>query len=230
MNDMTHPIEAVRTLVAQDLFLGEPVTCRGLTLVPLSAMATVAKTGLYALAAEAIAAGTLVIEETGGGQVPQLVVHNQGDLPVLLVEGEHLEGAMQDRVLNVSVLVAARHDTHIPVSCVEHGRWGYRGSQRFAPAPEFTQRPASRPAPRDQVATSDATGGPHARRMARLHRRGSREGYQNGDPSCSHRVVLVDQPLIRSRRHCVATGAPGGSRRTAIEGCRGGHGRPACSR
>jgi hypothetical protein len=135
---MTHPIQAVRALVGQELILGEPQACRGLTLVPLSAMTTVAKAGAYALAAEAIAAGTLAVEETGGGQVPQLVVHNQGDLPVLLVEGEHLEGAMQDRVLNVSVLVAARHDTHIPVSCVEHGRWGYRGSQGFAPAPEFT--------------------------------------------------------------------------------------------
>jgi hypothetical protein len=135
---MTHPIEAVRTLVGQELILGEPRTCRGLTLVPLTAVTADPHARTYLLAAEAIAAGTLVVEETGGGQVPQLVVRNQGDLPVLLVEGEHLEGAKQDRVLNVSVLVAARHDTRIPVSCVEHGRWGYRGSERFAPAPEFT--------------------------------------------------------------------------------------------
>ena len=30
--------------------------------------------------------------------------------------------------------------------------------------------------------------------------------------------------------HGVATSAPGGSRRTAIEGCRGGRARPGCSR
>jgi hypothetical protein len=135
---MTHPIEAVRTLVGQEISLGEPCPRRGFTLVPLFGRVETPLTHSYVLAADAIVAGTLFIEESGGGEVPRLVVRNPGDLPVLLVEGEHLEGARQDRVLNVSVLVAARHDTHIPVSCVEHGRWGYRGSQRFAPAPEFS--------------------------------------------------------------------------------------------
>ena len=134
---MTHPIEAVRTLVGRGVILGEPRTCRGLTLVPLFDGGAVVSAQPYVLAADAIAEGTLLIEESGAGEVPRLVVRNIGDLPALLVEGEHLEGARQDRVLNVSALVAARHDTHIPVSCVEHGRWGYRSSRRFAPASGF---------------------------------------------------------------------------------------------
>ena len=68
----------------------------------------------YRLAAEAIADGTLSIGEIGGGQVPQLGVRNMGELPALLVEGEHLQGAMQDRVLNVTVLVPAKADTEDP--------------------------------------------------------------------------------------------------------------------
>lgn len=45
---------------------------------------------------------------------------------------------MQDRVLTVSVLAAARHDTVIPVSCVEHGRWGtVAGRSGFAPSPDI---------------------------------------------------------------------------------------------
>jgi hypothetical protein len=56
---------------------------------------------------------------------------------VLFLDGEHLEGAMQDRVLNASVLVAARHETVIPVSCVERGRWHYAAGRRdFAPGPD----------------------------------------------------------------------------------------------
>ena len=81
----------------------------------------------YLTAAEALAAGTLSIGEVGGGSVPQLVLKNAGTLPVLLLDGEHLEGAMQNRVLNATVLAAPEHETVIPVSCVEQGRWGYRG-------------------------------------------------------------------------------------------------------
>jgi hypothetical protein len=44
---------------------------------------------------------------------------------VLFLEGEELRGAKQNRVLNTSVLVAARAKTTIPVSCVERGRWRY---------------------------------------------------------------------------------------------------------
>ena len=117
------------------LRLGEPVTSGPLTLVPVFG-GQPAPT--YRLAAEAIADGTLSIGEIGGGQVPQLGVRNTGELPALLVEGEHLQGAMQDRVLNVTVLVPAKADTEIPVSCVEHGRWDYRSGRRFAASPEFS--------------------------------------------------------------------------------------------
>ena len=117
------------------LRLGEPVTSGPLTLVPVFG----GQPGpTYRLAAEAIADGTLSIGEIGGGQVPQLGVHNVGELPVLLVEGEHLQGAMQDRVLNVTVLVPAKADTEIPVSCVEQGRWDYRSGRRFDASPEFS--------------------------------------------------------------------------------------------
>jgi hypothetical protein len=55
------------------------------------------------------------------------LVENKGDIRVLFLEGEELIGAKQNRILNTSVLVAAHSKTKIPVSCVEAGRWGYRG-------------------------------------------------------------------------------------------------------
>jgi hypothetical protein len=41
----------------------------------------------------------------------------------LFLEGEELRGAMQNRILNMSVLVPAQAKLTIPVSCVEQGRW-----------------------------------------------------------------------------------------------------------
>jgi hypothetical protein len=78
---------------------------------------------------EAVAAGTLeVTEVSDGGSVPQLKVHNKDELAVFLMAGEHLRGGKQNRVLNASILVPAHTELPIPVSCVERGRWGYRGA------------------------------------------------------------------------------------------------------
>jgi len=53
-------------------------------------------------------------------------VANEGTLPVLILEGDELVGAKQNRVVNSSVLVAAGSELILPVSCVERGRWSYR--------------------------------------------------------------------------------------------------------
>ena len=58
--------------------------------------------------------------------MPDLLVENKGDVRVLFLEGEELVGAKQNRILNTSVLVAARSKIKIPVSCVEQRRWGYK--------------------------------------------------------------------------------------------------------
>lgn len=74
--------------------------------------------------------GATVSEVSEDGSVPFLKVVNAGDRPLLLLDGEELIGAKQNRILNTSVLVAARAEVTIPVSCVERGRWQYR-SRRF---------------------------------------------------------------------------------------------------
>ncbi len=80
----------------------------------------------YLTLQEALAAGVITITEvTEGGSVPELTVINDGDLPVLLLDGEELAGAKQNRVVNTTILLKERSKTTIPVSCVEHGRWNY---------------------------------------------------------------------------------------------------------
>jgi len=74
-----------------------------------------------------------VTEVSEGGSVPELAFENSGDLAVLLLDGEELIGARQNRVLNTTVLVGGKCKIVIPVSCVEQGRWGYN-SREFASA------------------------------------------------------------------------------------------------
>jgi hypothetical protein len=69
-----------------------------------------------------------VTEVTEGGNVPELKVINQGEKPVLLLDGEELSGAKQNRVLNTTILLRKKSETVIPVSCTEHGRWSYSSS------------------------------------------------------------------------------------------------------
>jgi hypothetical protein len=69
-----------------------------------------------------------VTEVTEGGTVPELKVVNRGEKPVLLLDGEELSGAKQNRVLNTTILLREKSETLIPVSCTEHGRWSYSSS------------------------------------------------------------------------------------------------------
>jgi hypothetical protein len=84
----------------------------------------------YTVLETAIEAGTAVVEEVSeNGDVPHLAVTNNGPLPLLILEGEILIGAKQNRVVNVTVLVAAHSRFTLPVSCVEQGRWQYQGRE-----------------------------------------------------------------------------------------------------
>jgi hypothetical protein len=72
----------------------------------------------------ALRAGTARITETStAGNVPELRFVNDGTDSVLLLDGEELVGAKQNRVLNLTILAPAKTSITIPVSCVEAGRW-----------------------------------------------------------------------------------------------------------
>ena len=81
---------------------------------------------------DALAGGKFVITEVSeGGQVPNLKVSNKADISVLLLDGEELAGAKQNRVLNTTILVKPNLELVIPVSCTEHGRWSYASRNFF---------------------------------------------------------------------------------------------------
>jgi hypothetical protein len=74
-----------------------------------------------------------VTEVSAIGGVPELKLINDADRPVLLLDGEELVGAKQNRILNVTVLAGAHSTIVIPVSCVEAGRWHHLSAE-FAPS------------------------------------------------------------------------------------------------
>jgi len=92
----------------------------------------------YLVLDQALKQQVVEITEVGhGGSVPELKVTNKGDEMVLLVEGEQLIGAKQNRTLNASILVPAHSELVIPVSCTEAGRWSsvssrFRASERYS--------------------------------------------------------------------------------------------------
>ncbi len=108
--------------------VGEPLRHQSLSVFPLfDGRQTPVE---YLLADEGIGSGSVTVEEVSeGGSVPDLLVENKGDVRILFLEGEELVGAKQNRVLNTSVLIAAKSKVKIPVSCVEQGRWRYRSKQ-----------------------------------------------------------------------------------------------------
>jgi hypothetical protein len=74
-----------------------------------------------------------ITEISDGGSVPTLLFVNLGAQPVLLLDGEELVGAKQNRVLNLTILAPAQSEIRIPVSCIEQGRWHWR-SRNFEAA------------------------------------------------------------------------------------------------
>ena len=69
-----------------------------------------------------------ITEVSDGGSVPELAFENASAGKILLVDGDELVGARQNRVVNISILVGGGQRVVIPVSCVEHGRWSYAQS------------------------------------------------------------------------------------------------------
>ena len=114
----------------------------------------------YRILDDALASGLVEVTEVSEqGSVPHLRVVNRSPERILIVDGQELVGAKQNRVVNLTILVNAHSELTIPVSCVEAGRWRSR-SRTFSSAPR-TQYSSGRAKRMAQVTASMQTAGLH---------------------------------------------------------------------
>jgi hypothetical protein len=112
------------------LDFGELQHFKNMAVIPL--LTSLDDSPQYLILKQALDQHVLVIGEVSKeGRVPELKVVNKADTPVLLLDGEELSGAKQNRVLNTTILLKENSETIIPVSCTEQRRWSYK-SQEFA--------------------------------------------------------------------------------------------------
>src|SRR6476620_862283 len=96
--------------------IGAAQKYRNLSVFPL--IAKDARSAAYITLDEALDGCVAIVTEVSeGGVVPELRFENKGVVPILLVDGEELIGARQNRVLNLTILVGAHTELVIPVSC-----------------------------------------------------------------------------------------------------------------
>jgi hypothetical protein len=132
---------AMTTAIADRIKIVQPDKAqgeKGLRLVPI--LGPSHEEPAYRLLEDEVLDSVVVTEVSESGSVPELKVTNNLDERVLLIDGQELVGAKQNRILNTDVLVPARKSLNLPVSCVEQGRWGYGRSVRPAtpPPPDAT--------------------------------------------------------------------------------------------
>jgi hypothetical protein len=122
-------MEQVITGYLKSAEIGRKQSHKNLAVYPL--LSGVNSTLDYVTLDEALSLDLVEISEVDlGGSVPELKFTNKSAGRVLILDGEEIVGAKQNRIVNTTILVEANTVTVIPVSCVEAGRWSYK-TDRF---------------------------------------------------------------------------------------------------
>jgi len=112
------------------LNFGEVQSFKNLKIIPI--ISKEVEGFVYITLKEALEKKRMIVKEVSvAGSVPELKVINESNTSVLLLDGEELAGAKQNRVLNTTILVKGKSELVIPVSCTEQRRWHYRTDDFF---------------------------------------------------------------------------------------------------
>lgn len=79
---------------------------------------------------EAIETGKCIVSELPEGESVNTVrVENNSKYPVVILAGQVIVGAKQDRMVSYNTVVASNSSIDLEVYCVESGRWSYKSDQ-----------------------------------------------------------------------------------------------------
>lgn len=70
--------------------------------------------------------GLVEVKECENSTVNTIMVKNDAVTPLILIDGEEILGANQNRIVNSTLLIGSKTSQPISVSCTEHGRWAYK--------------------------------------------------------------------------------------------------------
>ena len=132
---------ATAAQIVADVRLGERQVQGPLTICPVFFSQEGTEDGpSYLTMSQALELGSVTVSEVNKlGSVPDLRVVNRGERPVLMLDGEELRGAKQNRVIGTSLFVGAGQTLIVPVVCTEQGRWAY-ASQTFGDSEVLAER------------------------------------------------------------------------------------------
>ena len=120
---MNNRLSILISELLEDISFGDGQNYNGITLFPLMNSMDAIQ---YITLKEAYENQLIKISEiSDSGSVPELNVVNLGQKNILLIDGEELAGAKQNRIINTSIMIPIKGDLVIPVSCTEEGRWSY---------------------------------------------------------------------------------------------------------
>jgi len=106
----------------EENIIGEAQVIHNLTIVPLISIKC--RKPQYVLLEEALKLELVKITEVSeDGSVNEVCLDNMSEKRVLLVDGDEIIGAKQNRIINITILAPAKRKIRLPVTCVEEGRW-----------------------------------------------------------------------------------------------------------
>ena len=99
-----------------------------LTIIPLKSEGS-SKTDILSLK-KGLDMSLVIVKECEPESVENVMVTNNAVTPLLLIDGEEIIGAKQNRIINKSTIIPAKTTMKISVSCTEKGRWEYKNESK----------------------------------------------------------------------------------------------------